>query len=320
METRLPAVSNIPECADRLLTVDGLWIADSATIVADALRNDRVVLVKSVPPEAADDIMASVSETFDLLDDLKLQAAFASVHGHRRNVGKYFMSVNDRGDYGIIPPHSEGTSKIAMQLAAFFCYENSTDGGETILFRANQSSELWEGLRERATRCILRGAELTHAEAALTRGVYNLRVPDDLIRDEDEILLERASQVPALRIVDVLAKVNRTYSRILNRSLFSYWDSVSCTDKEAGEQYCQTLRELGLLKEPNPPMPVRQMDVAASRRVRSSGINHMNLFSDKITLKLERGDLILHNNASWAHSTTNWTPGSGDRVVAAAFA
>jgi len=57
------------------------------------------------------------------------------------------MSVNERNDYQFIPPHSEGNHLMNMQLAAFFCYENSTDGGVTVLLNINETFNEWHKLR-----------------------------------------------------------------------------------------------------------------------------------------------------------------------------
>src|SRR5438270_10966793 len=116
----------------RLKIIDDGQHVDLAVIL-EALRQDLVVLVKGLSSTEADRLMSRIAGGFGLQDKLELQAGFAAHQGHRHNIGQYFMSVNTRSDYQFIPWHSEGNSFTPMQLAAFFCYENSTDGGETIL-------------------------------------------------------------------------------------------------------------------------------------------------------------------------------------------
>ena len=68
--------------------------------------------------------MYKVSKEFGLQDTLELQAGFGESTGLRERIGKYYMTVTDRKDYSIAPPHSEGGSFANIQLASFYCYEN----------------------------------------------------------------------------------------------------------------------------------------------------------------------------------------------------
>src|SRR5580704_14241300 len=120
--------SDVYEDPERLRTLEFCGSHAPVDEVLRCLRQDCVVVITGVPEEQADVVVREVADRLGLRDRLELQAAFAEVRGHRRNIGQYFMSVNDRGDFQFIVPHSEGSSFADMQIAAFFCYENSTDG------------------------------------------------------------------------------------------------------------------------------------------------------------------------------------------------
>jgi hypothetical protein len=292
---------------------------DVDTILA-LLQQDLVILLKDIDATKADELMQKVADRLGLGEQLELQAAFAAYQGHRHNIGKYFMSVNRRSDYQFIPPHSEGNSFIAMQLSAFYCYENNTDGGETILMNVDGSSAIWQSLRENVKRGAVVSRSLTPSEISRVRGLYQINMPAEALRDDDQILEQRSTEIPGLTIFNVLAKPRKTYSRILNRDLYVLWDSISSIDSESAIQYATLLRQCGLLKEPPGGLALQKMDNTFVRHLWRSGVDYSQIFKCKITLKLSPGDFVLQNNLTWAHSANNWSPGSGSRKIAASFA
>ncbi|MDP9050378.1 MAG: TauD/TfdA family dioxygenase [Acidobacteriota bacterium] len=310
----------IPEEPGRLRVVEHNEGEIELDLLLQSLREDLVVLIRNVSPEQADRFMYDVADRFRLSDSLKLQAGFAGFAGHRHNIGKYFMSVNKREDYQFVPPHSEGSSFIGMQLASFFCYENSTDGGETILMNTDDSSEAWQSLREKARRGRIGPKPLTQQEILRARGLYRLNLPTDILREDDQVLEESRTEFPSLTVVDVLAKPQRFHSSILDRKLYVYWDTIGSIDKDSAPQYARLLRQCGLLKEPKGGLQVHQMDSSAQRRIWHSGVSYAGIFKCKITCKLEPGDFIIQNNLTWTHSANNWSPDSGTRKIAASFA
>jgi hypothetical protein len=290
------------------------------SFVIRTLKRDSVVLIRNVAAEKADSIIQGIAEALDLGERLRLQAGFAGFGGHRHNIGKYFMTVNRRDDYQFIPPHSEGDSTVNMQLASFYCYENTTDGGETLLMNVNNSAVAWGSLRERVTRAKPGFRPLSPAEIAQVRTLYRLRLPADTLGADDHALAEHQCQVPGLTLVDALARVRQTYSCILERKLYAYWDSVASIDQSAVNSFALLLRQWGLLKEPPGGLNVNQMDNAAPRRVWDSKVDHTSFFRCRITHKMMPGDLTVHNNLTWVHGACNWHPHSGTRNIAAAFA
>jgi len=287
--------------------------------VLESLRQDRVVLVQKVGTEQADMVIYEVAGRLGLRDALELQAGLAGLFGHRHNLGKHFMTVNKRSDYQFVTPHSEGSCFTGMQLASFFCYENSTDGGETILMNVNDSGSGWQTVRERVKRGRL-GRPLAQHEIVRARGLYQLNLPADTLRFDDEILQEKETKIPGLTVVEVLAKPVKTYSRVLDRDLNVFWSGIDSADFDSASEYGRMLRQSGLLREPPGGLELRQLDSIAALRVWHSGVKYEQLFKCKITYKLEPGDLVILNNLTWAHAVNNWSPDSGTRKIAASFA
>jgi len=286
--------------------------------IVDLLKKDQVVLVQDIEQKDADNLMHSIAAKFGLADSLEAQAAFASSKGHRENVGRYYMSVNKRDDYQFVPPHSEGNSFLNLQLASFYCYENSTDGGATILMNVEQSNDIWGGLREARTRGKAT-IELTRTEIEQIKLMAQLNMPEDKLRNDDEILGENQI-TPYFTLFDVLAIPQKSYSRILDRELYVYWDTIECVDYDSITAFNRFLKQHDLLRLPSEVLDIKMLVDSSERRVRQFGSDYDKIFKSKITRKLKPGEFIIQNNLTWAHSVSNWTPNSGLRKVVAAFA
>ncbi|MCU6502445.1 TauD/TfdA family dioxygenase [Rugamonas sp. A1-17] len=286
--------------------------------VLQALKKDHVALVRGLSAEAASELLLAVAQKCGLEDGLDLQTAFASSLGHRENVGRYYMTVNKRSDYQFVCPHSEGNSFSNFQLASFYCYENSTDGGETILFHTNQAASAWQTARERVNRAKVNGV-LTPGQIRQMRASLRLNMPDDALAPDDEILSERVIDAQ-LSVFKALARPRQTYSVLLQRQLYGYWNSIESTDADSADEFRAMLQADGLLRLPAGSEPTSLLDDEHANRIRRFGSKYADLFSSKITHKLVAGDFVILNNVSWAHSVANWTPGSGQRQVVAAFA
>src|SRR5580698_9236432 len=97
----------VREDPDRMIIMDSRSCGIDMNLVVTALRQDRVVLLRNVEADGADNVMRALADRLGLGASLELQAGFAGFLGHRHNIGKYFMSVSDRSDYQFVPPHSE---------------------------------------------------------------------------------------------------------------------------------------------------------------------------------------------------------------------
>jgi hypothetical protein len=117
-----------------------------------------------------------------------------------------------------------------------------------------------------------------------------------------------------------LSKPRQTYSLLLKRHIYVYWDSIERMDLDSAEEFYRFLRSQGLLRVPPGGMDLKALDDSAADRVGHFGSRYRLLFKRKITRKLRPGDFIIQNNLTWCHSVSNWTPGSGTRKVVAAFA
>lgn len=310
----------VPDDPSRLLVLRQGDAGCGVDAILAGLRQDQVVLVQNASAQDADNLLYGVAERLDLQNQLKVQSAFASIHGHRENVGKYFMSVNKRTDYQFIPAHSEGQHASNLQLASLYCYENSTDGGETILLNTDSDSPMWDILGEIVTKVDLCGRKLSPSEIAGAKMMFKINIPEDVLSADDKVLREQKAPVPGIKVFDALTRSKKARSRILERELNVYWDTVASLDFDSGKEYMRLLQSCGLLRQPAGGMDIAKLDNAHIRRVWSSGVNYESLFRARLVRKLVPGDLVIQNNLTWTHSTANWTPGSGTRKVVAAFA
>lgn len=310
----------VPENPMRLVAIEPRSTKACANEVVAALRQDNVALVRRAGPSSADDILELVTLSLDLHDQLVLQAAYASSLGHRSNVGKYFMTVTERGHYRFVPSHSEGYRRVNMQLAAFYCYENSTDGGVTILQNVDSDSGAWSAMYEVITKVDLGVKRLSAPDVAHLKLNYNLNPSEDIVQNDDIVLSERACDISGVKCFNVLSRVRKSSSSILKKDLNVYWDNVGSTDRQSSSEYARLLESCGLLKRPNDETSGVDLDHASHRKAWTSGVAYDRLFKAKLTLKLQPGDLIVQNNFTWTHSASNWTPESGTRRIVAAFA
>jgi hypothetical protein len=310
---------HVPEDLGRMITLKyGTGNVDVDAIIG-VLRQDCIALIKGVPASEADQLMSRLAQDLGLMESLELQSGFAEYYGHRRRVGQYFMTVNVRDDFQFVPPHSEGDSFSGMELASFYCYENSTDGGETIAMNVNDRPDTWRLLREQKRRVKKMSRQFARHEISRVRGLYRVDITGDTLQPDDEVLRDVPCHEPDLIITEVLARVDSSYSRILDRNVFTLWDSVASPDFDCAQQFEHMLRELGLLKE-STPMSSVNMDSISDRHLIHSGVRFSDLFRCKVIYKLSKGDMLVQNNLTWTHSTNNWTPGSGVRKIAASFA
>ncbi len=310
--------SCLPEDQNRLVTINSSNIDADVALIIDSLKKDQVVLMKNLAPDEADSLMSSVAGKFGLSETLEIQAAYAASLGHRENIGRYYMSVNKRDDYQFVAPHSEGSSFTNMQLASFYCYENSTDGGETILMNVDPSCEIWHLLREKVKRGKAE-RPLTPGEIRKIKMLARLSMPEDTLKEDDEIL-EQSPLGSDFTLFSVLAKPQKTYSKVLNREVYAFWDTIGSIDDDSGKEFDCFLRKHNLLKLPPDNINIKTLDESSDRSIRSFGSRFDQLFKCSVTRKLEPGDFMIQNNLTWTHAVNNWTPGSGARKVVAAFA
>ena len=302
-----------------------LSVLPLAAVLGDAgaaineLRRDQVVLVKGASQSDADSLLLKIATGLGLRERLELQAGMAAHQDHRRRVGQFFMTVNARKDYQFISSHSEGASAANIQLASFFCAQNSTDGGETILLNVDGAAGVWGQLREKVVR-IDPASHLTLAGLSRAKVEHRLDGANALPKNDDVIIGPRKSDIPGLRLLDVLAKPVKAWSVILEDERFAYWDSVASTDHSGLDAFAAVLKHRGLLRQKGDEESVSDNDTCADRRIWRSGADHLAVFKSGLQIKLEPGDFVVQNNLTWTHAVAGWTPQSGVRTVVVGFA
>jgi len=309
----------VPESENRLHDI-GFNAADTTSLAA-AFRRDQVVLVRNVADQmAADGLISSVAKLLGLFDRLKMQAEFASIHGHRESVGQYCMTVNRRESYQFIPPHSEGTANVGIQIGSLYCRQNTTDGGANILFNCNDNSAAWSKLHESCVKVDLRGRVIGRKEEAMLRALHGITLPGSNLSSGLEVIRELSSPVAGVRLCEVLQPTQMARSQILGRDVHVLWDNVATIDFDLAADFMRTLQYDGLLKYPAIGPDITCLDVDYRSHIWHSGLTLAECFQTRVTHRLAEGEMLIFNNLTWAHSTANWTPGSGTRDVVAAFA
>lgn len=298
------------------------------TGIYEALKQDCVVKVSGLEQPDADRLISDLANSLGLLDALKLQASFASILGHRKNEGQYYSTVNERENYHYISAHSEGTSKTNIQLASMYCKENTTDGGLSILSKIKQDDMIWKRLGEYSIKIKPGHKQPTKFQIEQAKVFFKVDLLNDILHDDDKIIEEAPPQQlqmlglneSGIKVYYVVSKISKAHSTILNKEIYPYWDSVASPDISSGLGYHQLLEQNELIKKPSENTNISLLDNAAKRRVWDSGVNYLEIIESKLTLKLQAKEAIFFNNLSWTHSSTNWTPNSGNRNVFASFA
>lgn len=320
----MSVMTTMSENLSSLVVMDEAGGSASPENIISDLKSDRVVLVKNVSPKRADIVLEAVAGGLGLSERLALQATYASVKSHRKNIGKYFMSVDERDDFQFVIPHSEGNRSMGMQLGALYSFGNSTDGGFTMLQHTDSSGLAWTVLREVVQKIDLCGRKLSAREVAHAKAQYSITIPGSLIAPEDEIVAEIEPLIPGTRRYKVLAHPIPIASMIAEKNVNAYWASIAAPDWDATKQYAALLQTMGLLREPEAYESVAELDSVRKNanlaKAWSSGVKFDELFDARLAIKLEAAELLIFNNMTWTHAATNWTPGSGVRDVVVAFA
>lgn len=288
--------------------------------ITEILAQDKVVLIQGASPAEADRLIYGIAEELKLGEELEVQAGFAAIHNHRENVGKYFMTVNERGGYHFIPPHSEGNSAMDMQISAFYCFENTTDGGETILWGLSDDEEIWRGMKEFKYKIKTERSELSKTEIATLKMRCEVNWPNDMVKEGDEIVYLMDEPVKDVYRYVVLQPAKKNYSRILGADRFVFWDTIANVDRDISAEFVKAIKQVGLFRAPDDLPAGSDLDCSLHRKVWSSGTHLPSIFNRAILRKLQPGELIVMNNMTWSHSACGWTPGKGTRMVVAAFA
>jgi hypothetical protein len=289
----------------------------SVSTIVTALKSDRAVLVQHVTQHQADEILGEVAAEFGLITELESQAAFASIRGQRQTVSKYFMTVNRRRAFEFILPHCEGSRLQNIQLASFYCHENTTDGGTTLLLNIDQDYPAWQSMKELVTRIDPSSRPPTATEKAIARAKF---LTEEVPEVDDQLVQERPSGIPGVRFLWALTRLRKCFSKILQAEVYPYWYDAAILDFDSVKESVRLMDDHGLLREPVSGPRVDHFNQLTAVPLWNSGTTYDELFKSLFIRKLEPGDLIIHNNLTWAHAASNWTPGSGARKVAAAFA
>jgi alpha-ketoglutarate-dependent taurine dioxygenase len=310
----MPA-GNAPKVSDYLLEAGGEAAKESTVITA--LREDKLVLIKHLSQAAAGDLFAGIVDYFGLRNSYDVQMKFV-VHmlEDRAPVDDIAVTVNDRGPYQIIQPHSEGDSTSPLELIALYCHHNAEHGGENVFSLVNQAAD-HSALRAKEKYVV--GKDVSAQDLQLIRQLH--RDVAGLLDEEPEhsrVLYETETG----KVVVTPRHLTLQRSVVNDRDVVTYWDNVTVHDHAFHEHQYALLSHLRMLRAGLGNDYERYMHVEvdsdwAPADTRSGQLEYTaKLFSHHVVHKMQPGELLIANNRVWTHAVNNWEPGEQRRLVA----
>jgi hypothetical protein len=111
-------------------------------LITQALANNKLLLYRGMSVDSASEIFGELVDFYDLREsyDIQMQLIVYMMKG-RESVDEVAVTVNERGPFEIIQPHSEGDSSSPLDLFGLHCSKNAEIGGENILSLINQDAD-----------------------------------------------------------------------------------------------------------------------------------------------------------------------------------
>ena len=112
----------------------------------DALRHtvgrNQLALVRGVEFRVACALFGDLVDHYGLRDSYEVQMRYVvNTMAAREAVDDVAVTVNRRGPYQMIQPHSEGDTTSPLELFGLYCERNATSGGESIFGLVNQAAD-----------------------------------------------------------------------------------------------------------------------------------------------------------------------------------
>lgn len=297
-----------PAANPHLVVLEG-EAADLASI-KDGLARNRLVLIRQMPFERAGALFGELVDAYDLRDSYEIQMQYVvELMAARDAVDNVAVTVNKRGPFEIVQPHSEGDTTAPIELFGLHCIQNAASGGENVLSLINQSAD-HSRLRAKEKAIVDRGMS-TQERNKLRSSHLDAK---DVLSDAPpgcRVLAESAHGSVIVRPVPLTPG----RSVVSDSTLVTYWDNVTVHDHAFHKFNYELLRDLGILHT-----RAGQSDYTAYMHVEedtpwspvdsdSGGVDETSrLFECHIVHKMEAGDFLLFNNRAWTHAVNNWPP------------
>lgn len=286
--------------------------------INEALSKNKLVLIRSLSFENSTIFFRKLVDHFGLSDSYAVQMQFV-VHmmESRKPKDDVAVTVNERGPFQIIQPHSEGDSTSPLELFGLYCKKNSKSGGENILSLISQSADHSKLIaKEKAVV----GENLSNDDINRIRG-HHLDAKEVISNclSTDRVL--NVEQKGKLVVRNVPIKASK--SIISKEDLYTYWDNVTVHDHAFHEHHYELVKKLNILNKSSENadyktyMHVEDDSDWAPADTKSGDISETSkLFDLHILHKMDVNDFLIFNNRAWTHSVNNWLPGEEREMFA----
>ncbi|WP_282081309.1 TauD/TfdA family dioxygenase [Aquimarina algiphila] len=277
--------------------------------IKDSIEQNKLVLIRSMPFDNSSSIFGELVDEYGLRSSYDIQMQLVPhMIDYRKPIDEVAVTVNERGPFQIIQPHSEGYSGSPLELFGLHCTQNSITGGENILSLINQKADYSKLL---AKEKVIIGKDLSAKDInTLRRGHL----------DAKEILPSCNSVCRVLKetqqgsVVVKTAPVKAMKSPISGETLFTYWDNITVHDHAFHRHQYEILCHLGILNEADglsyeDYIHIEGESYCAPIDTDSGDVEQTaKLFDSHVVYKMQPNDFMLLNNRVWTHSVNNWPP------------
>lgn len=304
------------------VNIDDLLILESHNIniheIEEALAKNKLILIRDCSFEKSAILFKELVDHYGLTDSYDIQMQFV-VHMmiDRASKDDVAVTVNDRGPFQIIQPHSEGDSTSQLDIFGLYCKKNAKSGGENILSLINQFADHSKLIaKEKA----IIGVDLTEKDIYTIRGqhldakevISNCSTPYKVLSDS-----------PKGKVVVRNVPIKPSKSIITNEDLYTYWDNITVHDHAFHQYHYHLLKTLNILNEHSANadyktyMHVEEDSDWAPADTKSGEIEDTSkLFDRHIVHKMEADDFLIFNNRVWTHAVNNWVDGDEREMFA----
>jgi hypothetical protein len=275
-----------------------------------AVARNQLALVRGVEFRAACALFGELVDHYDLRDSYDVQMQYVvNMMAAREAVEGVAVTVNRRGPYQMVQPHSEGDTTAPLELFGLYCEQDAASGGESVFGLVNQAAD-HSKLRAKEKAVLDRG--LSPAELnKLRRNHLDAKaviVSDDAV---SRVLVES----PHGDIVVRQMPVTRSLSPVSGEPLMTYWDNVTVHDHAFHRCHYELLNQAGIFH-----VDVGAADYAHYMHVEDDSAwgpadtdsgnldETAALFACHVIYKMAPGELVVFNNRAWTHAANNWPP------------
>ena len=295
-------------------TIDSLIVLESNTIdiskITEALANDKLVLLRSFSFEKSTALFNQLVDHYGLRDSYDIQMQFViQMMSDRTGIEDVAVTVNSRGPFEVIQPHSEGHSTSQLDLFGLFCKQNANSGGQNILSLINQSADYSKLV---AKEKVITGQNLSQTDINELRSThFDAKIVASDNRPTDKVLYETEKG----KVVVRNNPIKPSKSIINNQDIYTYWDNVTVHDHAFHKHNYELLKALGILNENSSAnyedyMHIEEDSIWAPADTNSGDTAETaKLFDQHILHDMQPDDFLLFNNKAWTHAVNNWTPG-----------